>query len=448
MIEKRFLKFADLPPNPMDTEDLENYKRLGMNICLLTEDDVKLVENGSLKEDYKEAVTRIGQTGMEVWIRNMFNDSDYFECASHKQGTNYGTPYEMEPRQITTEFREFSAVTGFYMADEAYMYTLPEQVPISWMKERANEFASFDKLVKLVEWKNKYYPEAFWHMNHVPGQSWDHYIPRNGQIYDYEDFLTEYAEVILKKLKGCGRSLCIDNYPLIGEDYIEKDYLYDLMVGAKVTRKYNEGVEETEKATFGICLQTFHAHAILDDRHRDIVSPEEITFQMYTGMALGARMFEYFCYHSYGDELLGILDPEGKKRIYEYVKIANERAMGLEKILCEFAQIGAFVAVGETCTENTAAFVMAKNFLQVDEDIQVHADYDTLIGTFVRDGQKGYMLVNYTDPIRKHQAHIKVSFRNAGKLRIYCEGQETEVALSDGTYTITLEAGGGAFLIP
>ena len=138
---KKFLKFADLPPNPMDDRDLGTYKELGFDVCLLTEDDVKLVKNGLLNEDYKQAIRNIGKNGLNVWIRNMYNDEDYFQCDIDKSGSNYGTSYEMAPRNITTEFEEFSGITGFYMADEAYMYTMPQEIPVSWMNKDAYKFA-------------------------------------------------------------------------------------------------------------------------------------------------------------------------------------------------------------------------------------------------------------------------------------------------------------------
>ena len=59
---KRFLKFADLPPNPFNAEDLKDYKELGMNVCLLTEDDVKMVVDGNLSEGYKQAIQHISET--------------------------------------------------------------------------------------------------------------------------------------------------------------------------------------------------------------------------------------------------------------------------------------------------------------------------------------------------------------------------------------------------
>lgn len=452
-MDKKFIKFADLPPNPFDTEDLRDYKELGMNVCLLTEDDVKMVANGNLSEGYKQAIRNISETGMQVWIRNMFNDCDYFQCKSHKAGTNYGDRYEMEPRNITTEFLEFPSVTGFYMADEAYMETLPNPPEVAWMQQMPHmadsyKFASFDKLVTLVDWKNEYYPNAFFHMNHVPGQSWDHYLPKDGVIYDYEDFLTAYCDVILRRVKGCGRSLCLDNYPFIGEDYMEKDYLQDLFIASKVARNYNASVGDNDKATFGICIQTFDAKSMFDERHRDIVSPEEVTLQLYTGMALGARLFEYFGYHSYGNEFVAIKGPDKKKRIYDKVKEANERAEQFENVLCDYDSLGGFVACGKQCTENTGAFVLLKKLVMKDDSISVSASHDTLVGCFEKEGQKGYMFVNYTDPIRKHNNVITVKFSGAESVQFYHEGDRRTVVLNEEEMTITLKPGDAAFVIP
>ena len=446
-MENKFIRIADLPPDPTDHADLEKYKNLGMNVCLLTEDDVKLVSGGTVSQDYKKAIENIGSHGMQVWIRNMFNDPDYFECDAYKEGSNYGEEYEMEPRHITGEFEAFPQVTGFYMADEAYMYQLPREPVVEWMKPDSWQYASFDRLTKLVDWKNKYYPHAFWHMNHVPGQSWDHYLPRDGQIYDYEDFLTSYTEVILKRLKGCGRSLCLDNYPLIGKNYLEKDYLFDLMTAAKVTRKYNETAAPEDQATFGICLQTFEAKSMFDDRRRDITMPEEVTLQMYVGMALGARLFEYFSYRSYKREFFGILDPEKNNRIYGHVKTAGDRAAFYEPILSGFQSRGGYMVPGSQLSHNTAAMVMAKDLFCEPHEIRVRSQYDTLVGCFTADGCKAYMLVNYTDPIRQCTGKVTLEGGGVTQLRLYKDGREEVLTAEDGVFTVTLEPGNCAFVV-
>ena len=445
-MENKFIRIADLPPDPTDLQALAHYKDMGFRVCLLTEDNVKMVENGTVSQDYQKAIQNISDQGMEVWIRNMFNDPDYFESEGKTDGSNYGWQYEMEPRHITDEFGKFPAVTGFYMADEAYMYQLPEQVNIDWMRPDSCKYASFDQLTKLVDWKNKYYPQAFFHINHVPGSSWDHYLPRDGQIYDYEDFLTEYCNVVLRRLKGGKRSVCLDNYPLIGENYIEKDYLYDLMTAAKVTRAYNASAAPEDQAIFGICLQTFEAKSMFDDRKRDIKMPEEVTLQMYTGMALGARLFEYFCYRSYEHEFFGILDPDGKDRIYDVVKTASDRAARMEPILSQYDSIGGYMVPGSLYSFNTAAMVMAKKLFCDPYEIAVEGEYDTLVGCFTGSKEKAYMLVNYTDPVRNCVS--TVTLRGSQKtLTLWKNGEKSQLQSENGVFTVTLEPGNCAFVV-
>ena len=445
-MENKFIRLADLPPDPTNAEDLKHYKALGMNVCLLTEDQVKLVADGGLNPEYGQAIQNISDAGMQVWIRNMFNDADYFECAEDKTGSNYGWSYEMKKRQITDEFRRFPGVTGFYMADEAYMYQLPQAVNIDWMRSDSHLYASFDQLTKLVDWKNKYYPRAFFHMNHVPGASWDHYLPRDGKIYDYEDFLTEYAHVILKRLKGCGRSLCLDNYPFIGENYMEKDYLFDLMTAAKVTRAYNEQAAQEDQAVFGICIQTFEAKSMFDDRKRDITMPEEVSLQMFAGMALGARLFEYFCYRSYNQEMFGILDPDGNDRIYDIVKTAGDRVAYFEPICSRYDSIGGYMVPGSLYSYNTSAMVMAKDLFCKPFDIDVKSQYDTLVGCLTRGSEKAYMLVNYTDPIRKATSQVVLHGNGVQQLRLYKDGKESLLQAENGCFTVTLEPGNAALI--
>ncbi len=445
-MDYQFIKLADLPPDPTDKDALLHYKDMGFTVCLITEDDVKLVDRGTVSQDYKNAIKNISDAGMQVWIRNMFNDPDYFISEGVTAGSNYGSPYEMKPRCITDEFSEFPAVTGFYMADEAYMYRLPERVNVEQMGPDSHKFASFDQLCTLVDWKNKYYPDAFFHMNHVPSQSWDHYLPRDGKIYNYEDFLTEYANTILKRLKGCGRSLCLDHYPFLGEDYIEKDYLFDLMTAAKVTKAYNAQAKPEDQAVFGICLQTFAAKGMADERCRDITMPEEVTFQMYVGMALGVRLFEYFAYRSYRNEFLGILAPDGSDRIYDIVKTASDRAAFFEPVLMQYESIGAYVVPGKLYSYNIAAMVQAKELFCKPYEIGVQGEYDTLVGCFACGMRKAYMLVNYTDPVRKRTNTVTLH-GCAAEVMLYKDGKRSVLKTNNGVATITIEPGNCAFVV-
>ncbi len=441
-----FITLADLPPDPTSDATLKEYAELGFNVCLLTEDHVKLLKDGTFSSDYKAAIERIGANGMEVWIRNMYNDADYFECAEKKEGSNYGDAYTLEPRNITTEFSEFPSVTGFYMADEAFSPD-PGSIAFRWKHRDAEKFASFDKMVKLVEWRNKYYPSAFFHVNHVPSQSYDHFFPHGTEIYDYKDFLNNYIDNVLAEVHGNRKDICLDNYPFVGENYIEADYLYDLLTGATVVKEYNERVGAEESALFGICLQTFHVHGMAGEgRHRDIYSENEITFQMFVGLAMGARLFEYFCYRSYPGGLDGILRLDGSKRIYDLVKKANDRFLSLGAVTHGYTWKGAFACAGEKICDNAAAFIKAKPLFTRSAKIAVSSEYDVVVGCFEKDGKAAYAIVNYTDPIRNltNVVSVKTAFDGA---TIYYGDKTERAEKENGWFRLTLRPGCGIFIV-
>ena len=444
MNKKEFITFADLPPNPLDEGALKTYKELGMNICILTEDNVPFTKDGQITKEYKQAIENIGKAGMKVLVRNMFNDEDYFQNEDgEKYRSNYGTPYKMEARRITNELSGREEIFGFYMADEPYMKSLSKDMPFAYRHTDRELFASFDKLQKLVDWKNTYYPNLFWHVNHVPSLSYDHYFPDGNTIYTYQDFVQSYIDTVLEKLPTGGRSLCVDNYPFIGEGYMEYDYLFDLMTFANLTRDYNARKSEDMQAILGICLQTFHARSMSGDgRHRDICCSEEISMQAFTGAALGARMFEYFCYGSNMD-LDGIIGKDGEKRIYHLVKEANERVLPFAQYVCEYTWRGAYAVAGKAVCDNARAFILAKN-LFITPSAEICGEYDLLVGEFERGKEKAYMLVNFTDPMKQRTGIVKASFKkpilyfHEGKLHKNQEGV-LELSLAYGSAVFVME---------
>lgn len=440
--------FADLPPNPLSVSEIKTYKKLGFTAFVLTEDDVKFTVGGKITEEYKTAIKNVSDAGLDVIIRNMYNDEDYFDNPSPKKSSNYGSEYEIEKRSVTDEFSLLPRVVGFYVADEPYMYTLKE-MPWRYAHKDKEKFASFDKLVKIAEWKNKYYPEAFFHVNHVPSESYDHYFPLGEEIYDYADFLTAYADKVLRKLEGGGRSICLDSYPFVGEGYMENAYLKDLFVGATVTKKYNESVTEENSATFGICIQAFHARSMKaenEPRHKDIYSAAEITLQLYAGAAFRAKLFEFFCYRSFGGGLDGIMRSDGAKRIYDIVKKANDSALPLINVASEFKWGGGYCVGGSVYCDNARAIIDAKPTFEKDEKINVSSEYDLIVGRFIKGKKSGYMFVNYTDPSKNVGNKIRVCGRFS-KISVVFEFGQKRTYETNGRFETELPAGGGIFVI-
>lgn len=440
--DERLITIVDVPPSPFIEEDLQMYVDLGFTHYVLTEDFATMVENGALSDTYKQAIQNLSDAGLKVWIRNHYNDGDYFLAEEHT-GSNYGTPYTITERNITDDFSAFEAVDGFYMADEIFMETL-EDDPSTDDDESLH--ASMDKMLSLVEWKNKYYPDAFWHINHVSNTGWNHW-PSD---YDYADFINYYVENVLEKLEGNGgKSLCMDHYPLHEGGGVCEDFLYSTIVIGNATRDYNAKVTSDEqKITAGICLQTFQDDSL---KLRDITSAEDITLQMYTGMAAGCKLFEYFLYRSYdGLGLHGIVDGSGQKRIYDYVAEANERMKAFEKVVLGFDYQGMTVAHGAQSGEENPFESVAE--LATDNTgslSKMVSRYDAIAGYLTKDGQDGYMVVNYTDPEQDLTNVVTLTFTDCTTVLVITEDGSYQQDLVDGgVLRLTLPAGSAAFVIP
>lgn len=439
--DEKMILIADMPPSPFVAEAVELYKDLGFTHWILTEDHTPMVHNGTLHDNYKRAIELLTEQGFEVWIRNMQNDPDYFQIETTKTGSNYGYQYALEPRDITDDFAAFSSVTGFYMMDEPFQITKKDD---PYTADREDLHPAFDQLGNLIEWKNTYYPDAFWHINHVGSGSWDHYPEGT----TYKDFIDAYVENVLKKLEGGGKSICMDHYPLPdGGGVIKEAFLHDVLVLSHATKNYNETAAEDEKATMGICLQTFRDVKL---KLRDITSANDITLQMYTGMAGGARLFEYFCYRSLdGIGLFGIIDMEGNPRIYDHVLEANQRALPFQRVVCAFDWYGMMVNHGkESGLENI--FEIVDDYVIDEANVlkKIDSRYDTIVGCFEQDGQDGYMVVNYTAPDLNLTNMITLTFSDCTTALVYTEEGTQQVDLVDGVLRVTLDCGQAAFIIP
>jgi hypothetical protein len=179
-----------------------------------------------------------------------------------------------------------------------------------------------------------------------------------------------------------------------------------------------------------------------DGRHRDICCSEEISMQAFTGAALGARMFEYFCYGSNMD-LDGIIGKDGEKRIYHLVKEANERVLPFAQYVCEYTWRGGYAVAGNNVCDNARAFILAKN-LFITPSAEICGEYDLVVGEFEKGQKKAYMLVNFTDPMKKRTGIVKASFKkpilyfHEGKLHESQEGV-LELSLAYGSAVFVME---------
>lgn len=426
---EKFISFVDLPPDP--NRSLDDYKGLGFSGFILTEDYLLLTQNGAMTGSYKDAVRRLNDNGLGVYVRNQYNDPYYFDTTA-EGSAEYERNYTLDSRSLTDEFRENGGVAGFYMADEPTF----------------NKISAFDPL---IDWYNANYADSYFHMNLFPS-----YVGQAGlNGHTYEQYVQEYVDKIASKVKG-RKSVCLDNYPFNRNDSIRASYLSDLLIAATKTKAYNDTAKAADKANMGLCIQTFYDGGLVDIR-----GSSDVSFQLLCGMAMGARTFEYFCYRSYIDgaiQLHGIFDSNMQKRVYDYVKEANEKYLGFEKVVnaFEWQGVNTLYASDETKIENEEAF-SAISGLVLGNTGKLNlggcrSKLDTLIGAFKKGDDYGYMVVNYSLPSAGKSNVVELAFNNATHAAVYSATengvQSSVVTLADGKARITLGAGDGVFVIP
>lgn len=449
---KQFITVADFPPKMRDAnfeERMQGYVDLGFTTVLLTEDDYEILDQttdgqyitGQLNRAYEIILERLLASGLDVWVRNYNNQGDYFSS-----------------KELTTQFQKYGKVTGFYMSDEPFTEN-------TFATELGQDGVAMDCYDGFITWKNEYYPDDFWHINLVPSDSYDHWGSKSDNSVNggYADYIQYYIDNILKKFTSGGRTVCLDCYPLRDTrvNGIYSDYLFDLMTAANKTRDYNKTVDADQKATFGMCVQTFAYYGgRVDTKQRNIASAEEVTFQLYTGMAMGAGMFEYFAYSSdytvVGGKGKGydcITKRDGTKTaLYDYVKTANERALGFAKFINAYEWQGAIVSAGKTANENATGFNLVKGLTLASGKTGVltgvTSSHDAGVGYFKNGNKSGYMVTNFTDPKNNKTNAVELTFSGCTKAAIYMDGQMSTVAVNGGKISLNLSAGNAAFVMP
>ena len=303
-------------------------------------------------------------------------------------------------------------------------------------------------------------------MNHVPITSYDHYTGSQGAD-NYAAYFNKYNTSVLAKLgSGAGKTISTDCYPFVRKQTngffgwgavsgIVEEYLQNMLIAAKSAKDYS-GSNGNGNVTFGMCIQTFEATSSDGKKSRDITKSEEVSLQLYTGMALGADMFEYFTYNS-GSNISGIMNADGTKRIYDLVKDANENALCFADVVNSFQWQGIMTSNGTSKNANKNAFNSVSGMVLTDAENgvlgSVSSAHDAVVGCFTRNNQDGYMVVNYNDPAAVTDNNsVTLTFAGCTKARVYTSSngvlQSQIVDLVGGSYTCSIAPGNACFVIP
>lgn len=438
------------------TFNFNGYNKPGTQYILKTGTTLKAGDNYyTLQQDYVmtyrnaylESLENLDAAGLNVWIRNYHNTADYFT------------------EDMTKALKLYQdLIDGFYMADEAF------QTAALQTASGQTATTNFEAMETLKVWFNTNFATKYFHSNQVPITSFDHYNSTNGSslsdwdVASYKNFLASYESGILDDLTtASGASIGFDNYPFIHaqgdhggvwgiggtwESGIQKTYLVNTLAAAQVAKETGRD--------FSMCVQTFEAIDLnYKNTSRDIERASEVALQLYTGMAMGADLFEYFAYNS-NSSFSGIMNTDGTKRIYDLVKEGNQ-ALCFQDVVNTFTWNGIMTSAGTSSNDNEDGFGYVSGMVLDDSNngvlSSVTSIHDAIIGCFTKDSLNGYMVVNFNDPAAVTDNNtVTLTFDGCSRARVYTQAggvlSSQVVDLTNHTYTATLAPGSACFVIP
>ncbi len=271
---KEFIFFADLPPK-ITLECLREYADCGFNVYLMTEDHICYEAD---KANYLKHLNLIAESGLKIMMRG-YNDG--------KSVPDYFKKFE------DFDFHSCESIMGFYMVDEPFVgdmgafkeHCIPLYQPYHDLFWHINLLPSYTPKGALQQSDDTDTPdrETFWKID----TSGNGKVLQNNEenISAFEHYINEYVEKVLKYVEG-PKDICFDHYPLFEKEsvyYLSDTWLYDLYVVATAAKENG--------ARVGSCVQAFS-----EPGWRILHSADEIRFQLYTQLAFGVSIFEFFYY--------------------------------------------------------------------------------------------------------------------------------------------------------
>lgn len=423
--DKEIRLTADLPPDQSDRAQLETYMAAGFNAIPLTEDFSGIAAKDLAEDDFEnsgyiKALKLCEELGLDVYIRP---HSSYVS----KDGTGERTETYFEKFFSKINFKDYPAVKGFFICDE------PTYNQLTDLKN------------SYLPWFNENYADS--------GLEWCvNFLACNSEAYKngddpptkktYSDCVNYYFDNVLSQVKSSNKIFTIDFYPLFSDG--NNNYIHDTYVKANyeaATAAKNNGVN------FGAYVQCFTGYSTL----RRPESVADISFQVYFNLAFGAKKLSFYGYRDYGSEKHMVTAGEPND-VYYFVKQVNEEIKKFDHVFMSFDWEGVFTSVGTGSRSKTnEAFEMVRT-VKLENLAGVSSyksKYDTVAGQMRdKNGNVGYMLVNYDEPSKARKNDVSFTFENADGVLMYRNGEPQVIGLRNREFSLTLEAGEGVFIIP
>ena len=197
-----------------------------------------------------------------------------------------------------------------------------------------------------------------------------------------------------------------------------------------------------------------------DGGRRDILSKDDLTFQVYTDMAFGINGFTYFTYRKsfLGGFGGGCVENDVSCKpteVYYWAQETNEAINKFDHVYLSFDWNGVMGVNGKNNVaddpeyENASFMNLATPLKELDCAKSVSATEDTIIGQFKdKDGRDGLMVTNFSEPTTGLRDVVSFEFKKANRAIVYRNGERKIYEVKKNKLDLKLACGEGVFVIP
>lgn len=353
------------------------------------------------------------------WIGNAINGSNYMG----------DTPFSKHDKY--SEYKDI--IVGVHIVDEPNL----------------SHMNSYSKTSMIEDFK-KVYPNADYIVNLMPKQFYANLKSdgENSDFKSYDEMISIYEEKFMKNFSN--PYISVDVYPFRESKFNISEIVDNYNIVAKSAKKFGS------KPAYILQSSAGGAEKFTD------MTEGDLRLEINAALAYGADTLQYYCYAVPRDGNSSmykycILNPDNTPSpIYYSLQKIHKEIQGYSNVVLAYDWD---MAIGRSGYEKTNYFVAnieydqkfnKINFDNAKHFIDASSSYDLLISRFTNKNYgEAYMFANVAD---RHANNVNIRLRNCTAVAVYGEngfnGTPRIADVKNGTVTLNLEYGEGAFVVP
>ena len=284
----------------------------------------------------------------------------------------------------------------------------------------------------------------------------DFFVNLNPIYCDSETLGTSDYELYVRRfVEECDlTTVSFDNYPL----YQEKNWLgswSNTKIRSDWLKNFDICSYYANKNNIPLSYSFLTSQHYLGDKFRYInPSTNEMKYQMYVGMAFGAKsLVHYLLNATSNDYTYPIIDSDGNfTETYDKVSEANAGIRNWDSVYMNHDYVGITGIEGTSAQTGLVADNLSHGIAVNETGVinSISSDYDVLVSHFIDSGNnKAFMLTNLTSPSYSLAANVNLTLTLGYKaVKIYSENRVTIMPINDGQVSISVPSSNAVFVVP